>query len=103
MHGTKFSNILSEKFVLNSPVTVCHSLLYLTCCLNGQEQDGNVASFMTKITAYKLPPNFLSVYVVFIIDKSIVLFSFTNSALFFFFFFFSTVSEANPLRCIAAL
>jgi len=62
-----FPNILSEIFVLNSNITVCHPLLYHTCCLTVQEQDGKVARVMTRVTAYNLPPNFNFVYIVFII------------------------------------
>jgi hypothetical protein len=65
-----FPNIFPEIFVLNSTITVCHSLLYHTCCLNDQEPDGKVATVMMRVTAYNLPPNFHFVYIVFIIDKS---------------------------------
>jgi len=61
-----FPNILSEIFVLNSTVTFCHPLLYHTCCLNAQEQDGKIARVMRSVTAYNVPPNFHFVYIVLI-------------------------------------
>ena len=45
---------LSEIFVLNSTITVCHTLLYHTRCITAQEQDGKVARVMTRVTAYNL-------------------------------------------------
>jgi hypothetical protein len=62
-----FPYILSEICVLNSTITVCHPLLYHTCCLTAQQQNGKVARVMTRVTEYKLPPNFHSVYIVFIV------------------------------------
>jgi hypothetical protein len=51
-----FPNIRSEIFVPNSTITVCHSLLYHTCCLNPQGLIGKVAKVMMRVTAYNLPP-----------------------------------------------
>jgi len=62
-----FPNILTEIFILNSTITVCHPLLYHTCCINAQEQDWKVATVKTRVTAYNVPPNFHFVYIVFII------------------------------------
>jgi len=62
-----FPNILSEIFVLNSTITVCHPLLYHTGCETAEEQDGKVARVMTRVTTYNLPLNFHFVYTVFII------------------------------------
>jgi len=60
------NNILSQILLLNSPITVCHPLLYHTFCINAQEQDGKIARVMMRVTAYNLPPNFHFVYIVFI-------------------------------------
>jgi len=57
-----FSNIC-----INPTITVCHPLLYHTCCLNAQEQDWKVARVKTKVIAYNVPHNFHSVCIVFII------------------------------------
>ena len=62
-----FPYTLSEIFVWNSTITVCHPLLYHTCCLTAQEQDGKVARVMTRVTAYNLTPNFHFVYIVSIV------------------------------------
>jgi len=62
-----FPNILSEILLLNSPITVCHPLLYHTYCLNAQEQDWKVARVMMRVSAYNVPPNFHFVYIVFIV------------------------------------
>ena len=45
----------------------CHTLLYHTCCLNAQEQNGKIARVKTRATAYNLPPNFHFIYTLFII------------------------------------
>ena len=62
-----FPYTLSEIFVLNSTITVCHPLLYHTRCLTAQEQDGKVARVMTRVTAYNLLPNFHFVNTLYII------------------------------------
>ena len=62
-----FPNILTEIFVLNSTITACPPLLYHTCCINGQEQDGVIVRVKMRFTAYNVPPNFHFVYIVFII------------------------------------
>jgi len=59
-----FPNILSEIFVLNSTITVCHPLLYHTGCETAEEQDGKVARVMTRVNAYNLPPIFI-LYILF--------------------------------------
>ena len=66
-----FPYTLSEIFVINSTITVCHSLLYHTCCLTVQEQDGKVARVMTRVTVYNLPPNFNCVNIVFIVVSQV--------------------------------
>jgi len=60
-------NILTEIFVLNSTITVCRPLLYHTCCINGQEQDGVIVRVKMRVTAYNVPPDFHFVYIVFIV------------------------------------
>ena len=60
-------NILSEIYVLNSTITVCHPLLYHTCCINAQEIDGIIARVKTRVSAYNVPPNFHFLCIVFIV------------------------------------
>ena len=62
-----FPDILSEIFVLNSTITVCHPLLYRTCCLNARERVGKVARVSSRVIAYNVPPNFHFVYIVFFV------------------------------------
>ena len=62
-----FPNILSEILLSNSTNTVCEPLLYHTCCINAQEQDGKTARVKTNFTAYNLTPSFNFVHIVFII------------------------------------
>jgi len=77
-----FSNILCEiLLLLNCPITVCDPLLYHTCCINAQKQDGKIAKVKTSFTAYNLPPNFHFVRIVLIHCISIVFFNSTCSAL----------------------
>jgi hypothetical protein len=58
-----FPHILSEIFLLNSTITVCHPPLYHTCCITAQEQDEKVARVMMTVTAYHIPPNIYLVYI----------------------------------------